>query len=435
MQRLKKRAKGVLSLKGQSVTTTTIKLTEPQEDFVFSTAIHPAMVAGYGAGKSQAGVIRIALLALKYDGLSFGFVEPTYDLIRLIAFPRFQEILESWGVGFNLNKSDAVLTLENGSQIIFRSADNPEKCVGFEISDGCIDEADTLRIDQARLIWTKMLGRCRQMKPDGMPNTLAAVSTPEGFGFMYEMWGKEQRKGYELIKAPTMSNPFLPDGYVDQLRATYSSSQLSAYLDGEFVNLNAGSVYHEFDRKLNSSNEQIKTGDTLHCGMDFNVTNCSVVVHVVRDNDNAHAVEEITGVFDTPSMARILKERFAGHKIMIYPDASGNSRKSNNASESDHSILRAAGFQVLSNNRNPFVKDRVLSVNNMIHNQGNRRYFVNPVACPSLVESLEKQAYDKNGEPDKKGGFDHVADATGYFIAYRYPVINNRPSSVQILGI
>jgi hypothetical protein len=169
--------------------------------------------------------------------------------------------------------------------------------------------------------------------------------------------------------------------------------------------------------------------------MDFNVTNCSVVVHVIRDNDTAHAVAEITGVFDTPSMARILKERYANHKIMIYPDASGNSRKSNNASESDHSILRAAGFQVLSNNRNPFVKDRVLSVNNMIHNQGNRRYFVNPIECPSLIESLEKQAYDKNGEPDKKGGFDHVADATGYFIAYRYPVVQNRPQFAQIVGI
>jgi hypothetical protein len=227
----------------------------------------------------------------------------------------------------------------------------------------------------------------------------------------------------------------LPQDYIDTLKGVYSSSQLSAYLDGEFVNLNAGSVYPEFSRAENASNETIKTGDTLHIGMDFNVTNCSLVVHVVRDNDIPHAVKEFTGIFDTPSSARIIKERFAGHKIMIYPDASGNSRKSNNASESDHSILRAAGFQVLSNNRNPFVKDRVLSFNNMIHNQGERRYFVNPSECPSLVESLEKQSYDKNGEPDKKSGFDHVVDATGYFIAYKYPLVNNRPQFARVVGI
>ena len=414
--------------------TIRLKLTEPQEDFIFSEAIHPAMVAGYGAGKSQAAVIRIALLALKYKGLSFAFVEPTYDLIRLIAFPRFEEILDSWGVKYNLNKADAIIKLDNGSQIIFRSADSPERLVGFEVSDAVIDEADTLRIDQARTVWTKMLGLIRERKPDNSPNTLAAVSTPEGVGFMYEMWGKEKREGYELIKAPTSSNPYLPDGYIAQLQATYSGSQLSAYLDGNFVNLNAGSVYHEFDRNLNATNQTIMADDVLHIGLDFNVANMSAVVHVVR-GDSVHAVNEITGVFDTPTMGRILKEKYPAHRILIYPDASGNARKSNNASESDHSILRSFGFQVLVNSRNPFVKDRVLSVNAMINNQGERRYFVNAQYCPSLAESLEKQSYDKNGEPDKKSGFDHVVDATGYFIAYKYPLVNNRPQFARVVGI
>jgi phage terminase large subunit len=411
-----------------------LHLTSPQEDFIFSEAIHPAMVAGYGAGKSQAAVIRLALLALKYDGLSFGFVEPTYDLIRLIAFPRFQEILDEWGVKYNLNKADAIIKLENNSQIIFRSADNPERLVGFQLADAVIDEADTLRVDQAKLVWTKMLGRIRERKPDNSPNTLAAVSTPEGFAFMYEMWGKEKREGYELIKAPTSSNPYLPDGYIAQLQATYSSAQLSAYLDGNFVNLNAGSVYHEFDRNLNSSIEVINSDDVLHVGLDFNVSNMSAVIHVLR-GDSVHVVNELTGVFDTPTMARLLKEKYPSHRILIYPDASGNARKSNNASESDHSILRSYGLQVLVNSRNPFIKDRVLSVNAMIHNLGARRYFVNAQYCPTLVESLEKQCYAKTGEPDKAGGFDHVVDATGYFIAYRYPLVNNRPTFAAITGI
>jgi len=351
-----------------------------------------------------------------------------------LPFLRFEEILDSWGVKYNLNKADAIIKLDNGSQIIFRSADSPERLVGFEVSDAVIDEADTLRIDQARTVWTKMLGRIRERKPDNSPNTLAAVSTPEGFGFMYEMWGKEKREGYELIKAPTSSNPYLPDGYIAQLQATYSGSQLSAYLDGNFVNLNAGSVYHEFDRNLNASHESIMPDDVLHCGVNYNVTNMSAVIHVIR-GDIPHAVFEFTGVFDTPTLSKILKEKYHAHRILIYPDASGNARKSNNASESDHSIMRAYGLQVLVNSRNPFVKDRVLSFNKMINNQGERKYFVNPQYCPILVESLEKQAYDKNGEPDKKGGFDHIVDAAGYFVSYRYPVVNNRPQFAAITGI
>jgi hypothetical protein len=39
------------------------------------------------------------------------------------------------------------------------------------------------------------------------------------------------------------------------------------------------------------------------------------------------------------------------------------------------------------------------------------------------VESLEKQAYNKNGEPDKSTGLDHILDAAGYMVVYRYPLV------------
>jgi hypothetical protein len=70
----------------------------------------------------------------------------------------------------------------------------------------------------------------------------------------------------------------------------------------------------------------------------------------------------------------------------------------------------------------------------MVNKDGARRYRINPETCPELVESLEKQAYDKNGEPDKSGGLDHIIDAAGYFIAYRYP-IQRRIALVQPLRI
>ena len=61
--------------------------------------------------------------------------------------------------------------------------------------------------------------------------------------------------------------------------------------------------------------------------------------------------------------------------------------------------------------KNPFVRDTVNSVNKEFENLTT---FINANKCPSLVEALEKQAYNKQGEPDKQGGFDHIADAFGY---------------------
>lgn len=411
----------------QVVVGIALYLTEPQEKFVFSDAIHPGMVAGYGAGKSQAAAIRILLKALEYPGLDFAFVEPTFDLVRLIAWPRFTALMDAWGIGYDLNKATSIIQLKNKSRIVFRSGDNPERMVGFEVADSVIDEADTLKPEQAQEVWIKMIARTRQRKPDGKPNTVSAVSTPEGFRWMYETFGKTLRPGYELIRAPTASNPYLPEGYLKTLENTYSSAALAAYSLGEFVNLTAGSVYAEFDRVLNESTETIKDKEPLHIGMDFNVAHGAAVVHVLR-GDDPHAVAELTEVFDTPAMIALIKRDFAGHPIMIYPDASGQNRKSNNASESDLSLLRAAGFRVCVNGSNPAVKDRVLAFNALICKDKQRRYRVNPQKCPMLVESLEKQAYNKHGEPDKTGGLDHVLDAAGYCVVYRYPIIKRTVS-------
>lgn len=411
--------------------TIKLRLTEPQELFVFSDAPHPCMVAGYGAGKSQAAVTRLLIQALENDGMNFGFVEPTFDLVKLIAWPRFTAMLDTWGIEYELNKTDSVLRLPNGSQIIFRSADNPERMVGFELADGVIDEIDTLKMDHAAEVWNKMLARCRQVKANGAPNTLAAVSTPEGFRFVYERWHKDVRPGYELIKAPTSSNPYLPAGYVDQLKAQYPSSLLAAYLDGEFVNLTAGRVYPDFDRKQHQTFERIEPREPLHIGMDFNVNNMSAVVCVIRQG-KPMALAEMTGYRDTPDMIRAIKERYQSHQISIYPDASGGSRKSVNASISDISLLRQAGFTVLAHSANPAVKDRLMAVNVML---GKNELLVNPDTCPTLVESLERQAYAKNGEPDKQAGFDHLNDALGYFVVYKYGLARSTVTLHKLSGI
>lgn len=400
-------------------------LTEPQEQFVFSGAVHPGMCAGYGAGKSQAGVIRILLRAIQYPGLSFAFVEPTFDLVRLIAWPRFQEILGDWGIGYTLNKSEAVMTLDNGSKIIFRSADNPARLVGFEVADVLIDEADVLRQKDAEEVWVKMIARARQKKPDGSRNTVACVSTPEGWKWLYNAFEKVKRPGYELIRAPTSSNPYLPSDYLDTLRATYPPQLLEAYCEGQFCNLTSGSVYHDFSRELNHTNESIRPGEALHCGMDFNVLNSSAVVFVVRDG-LPYALAELTKVRDTPTMAKMLIERYAGHSVTVYPDASGQNTSSKNASESDLTILKQHGLRIRVDTRNPAVRDRVNAVNAMLLNgSGERRLKVNTDNCPTLTESLEQQAYDANGAPDKKTGHDHCNDAFGYFIANRYPIKKN----------
>ena len=410
-------------------------LSEAQRSFVFCKDAFPAFVGGFGSGKTAAAIARAITLKRLCPGQDVAYYLPTYGLVEDIAYQRFPALFERNGFDYKLNRQAATLQTDIG-RIIFRTMDNPDRIVGYEVAHSICDELDTLPIEKARNVWNKVIARNRQKAytVDGqpIPNTVAVATTPEGFRFVHERWVRNKAPGYSLFRAKTLDNAAnLPDGYIENLQNSYPSALLAAYLDGEFCNLTSGSVYAEFDRALNASFETIQDGDHLHVGMDFNVGKMSAVIHVLR-GDDPHAVAELTGVFDTPAMALLLRTRFAGHSITVYPDASGNSRKSNNASESDISILRQAGLRVCVNPTNPAVKDRVLSLNRMIHCDFIRRYRVNIEHCPDLVESLEKQAYDKNGEPDKSGGFDHVIDAAGYFIAYRYPIKRNTASSAPL---
>jgi hypothetical protein len=165
--------------------------------------------------------------------------------------------------------------------------------------------------------------------------------------------------------------------------------------------------------------------------MDFNVLNMTAVVNVIRDGE-PRSVAELVKVRDTPTMAQRLKERFQskGHQVIVYPDASGQNTSSKNASESDLSILRAAGLTVQAPSTNPAVRDRVNAVNALILNDtGRRRWKINTDLCPTLTEAMEQQAYDASGEPDKTSGHDHPNDAVGYFLVQRWPIAQRMTSA------
>jgi hypothetical protein len=154
--------------------------------------------------------------------------------------------------------------------------------------------------------------------------------------------------------------------------------------------------------------------------MDFNVTKMAATIAVWRNgNKELHVVDELKNIYDTPAMIKILKERFLGHHIICYPDASGVSRHSTNASVSDIALLQQAGFEIRAPRKNPLVKDRIIAVNQAF---SSGKLYINKLLCPTVSDCLLQQAYSENGEPDKKSGKDHQNDATGYIIAYEMPV-------------
>jgi len=237
-----------------------------------------AFVAGFGSGKSEIMHYIAVMTITKMPWCNIAIYSPTYDLLKLNNVPRIGELLDHFGLKWKFNKSDYIFDIQGHGKIICRSMDNPARIIAYEVFASFIDELDTMPKVRAEEAWNKIIARNRQQPPLGViipadtivmideeetlladsiefdPDSMECINkcgvftTPEGFQFTYHQWEKQDLPGYSMIRASTESNPYLPKAYIDNLRASYPPQLIEAYLNGYFVNLTGGAVYHCFGR-------------------------------------------------------------------------------------------------------------------------------------------------------------------------------------------
>lgn len=414
-----------------------LALNNPQGQFLAAQKKFNAFVGGYRSGKTFVGCVRLWSLAARFPGIKLGYFAPTYPMIQDIFYSTIAEVGEAlsneWGlnlsVDINISRKEVKLIIDDVeyAMVKCRAMEHAHRIVGFDINHAQIDEIDTMKMNKADQAWKKIIARMSSVRKDYPVNTVDFTTTPEGFNFVHNLFVVRLQEDpaiagdYSIVKASTRQNAKnLPDDYIQSLYNTYPSNLVDAYVDGEFVNLTSGTVYYTYKRQECRSYEEVIAGETLFIGQDFNVGKMASTVYVQRGKI-WHAVAELVNLFDTPDVVRVIKERWQdkGHHIVMYPDASGKNRKSNQASTSDIAMLQQAKFDVRVNAANPAVKDRVLSMNKALESGLIK---INDKNCPNTSRGLEQQSYDENGEPDKSGGVDHQNDATTYPIAYEMPV-------------
>ena len=379
----------------------------------------------HNSGKTFVGCLDLLIFAGKHPKIEQGYFAPTYPAIRDIFYPTIEEAAHMMGFTVEIKYGDKEVYLYRNKKyygrIICRSMDKPSSIVGFKIARGLVDEIDIMPKDKARQAWYKIIARLR-LVIDGVQNSIGVTTTPEGFMFVYDQFKLDPTKSYSMVQASTYENQiYLPDDYIDTLLETYPDELIHSYLEGQFVNLRSGTVFNQYSRFTCASAESVQEKEPLKIGMDFNVTNMSAVVYVMR-GFTWHAVDEFTQIYDTPAMIKAINERYPEHSIRVYPDSSGKNRHSSDASTSDIALLEAQ-YTVDYNKSNPLVKDRVMSANKSFQDGIVK---VNAALCPEFARCLEQLVYDVNGNPDKKSGLDHLTDAGTYPIAFSLPII--RPS-------
>lgn len=430
--------------------TINLNLLKHQADFINDqTTRNLALVGGRGAGKTYALALKVATLAATHAGFKGVACSPTGPMASKVLVPYLRDTFDEIGFDYRYNKSSRTFEINFGSKvstIFVLSAENTRDGLGTNLAWCAFDEADTMKLDVALEAWRKISGAVRVGNPKFQQKV--AVSTPEGFGFMHHFWVQspdENGESKRIIHAKSTDNPYLPQEYLNDLRASYPAEYLTAYLEGQFVNM-AGRVVYDHYEMFSGSNTDLTVNDIhdyeeLLVGIDFNIAGMSGVIAVERNNE-LHVIAEELGAHDTQALADILNDKY--RNLTAYPDPAGNQRRTS-SSNTDHIILKNNGIRLKVMNSHPRVRDRVNSVNAMFLNgQKQRRLLVNKKTCPGLHKALITQTWNSNGDPDKgtiiglpstkNTLIDGPLDALGYVIYARWPVKNLSSPNIRISG-
>ena len=375
-----------------------------QELFHRSTARYRAFIGGIRSGKTYAGAWETLLELIKHPGLKALVVSPTYPILNESTLTTLEAIIPEQLL-IEKHEQKHKWKLSNGSEILYRSADDPDSIRGMEAGWLWADELARVRTDEA---WKRGIGRLSQR---GMPCRAIITTTPRGMTWLYDEFVSNATPEHFLIGARTDDNRGnLPGGFIENLERQYSGAFLQQELYGQFVGFE-GLVYPDF-----SPSHILEVLPTrfprVIAGVDFGMTNPTVVLPIGLDIDGrAYVLDELYQCNHTINdlMPQIQQMKARYNISAFYADPSSNDLIE---------IMRRAGINAVAANND--ILAGLMEVQSRLKKQadGRPRLFVSK-RCMNTLEEFGQYRYadnrsttNPNERPMKL--FDHSMDALRY---------------------
>ena len=246
---------------------------------------------GYGSGKTWCGSLLGLMLARKYPGSRGLVCAKEYVLVRDTTLESYFSHLEAMGYvagkHYTFNKIEKKMVLSNGSEILFKGVDNPEKIKSLNLHWAEIEEASQIS-DSA---FKQLIGRLRNtnVKPSwgNFRYRLFGHTNPQANkGWIYKRFVENKKENYRLIIAPTSNNIYLPQHYIESMKEDFDEEYYRINVLGEFGNYSSGLVVKNFTDE-NIKKLQYNRDLPLHLTCDFNVDPmCWCLAH--KDDKNIY---------------------------------------------------------------------------------------------------------------------------------------------------
>ena len=404
---------------------------------------HPArfkiVAAGRRTGKSFLSCVMAYSHCLQHRNQRAILIGPTIGMIRESMWTTLKTIVHRSHLEGLPREMDLELRFINGSRLSLKGFDRPDSLRGISPSPSFIVLDEFAFIKQHAFTEVVL-----PMATD--PNRRAKVviiSTPKGVqGDFYELFNKGQEDSKGVWKSWQFTAENVRPDMKEELELAKSTLDRKTF-DQEYsatFNNTGDSVFYNFSREWNVSDNLLPLGEQepVHIAIDFNVKIMASSVFAHRA-DQLHCLEELYGSADTHQLIRKIKAKYKNRDITVYPDASGNARKTSAATgTTDFSLLRDAGFRVCARNKQPPIIDSVNCVNSLLKDaDGISRLFFNK-DCTRTIASMEQTAWKvgqttgmDNATIDKSRNNEHFSDGIRYICEYLYPIGKKKPAVIR----
>lgn len=204
-----------------------LRLFEAQRRFVADTSPVCAAITGVGGAKTYSGAAKVVAAADAIPGLRVLVTAPTFYQLEQACIRNILDMIPPARRTVNTNKH--IITLVNGSEIHYQSADNPEHFRGPEYGMVWMDEAAYC----SHRAYLTMVARRRQPVP---LSQVIITSTPAGYNWLWSVLVDRPVAGTTVHRWASYDNPHLDPTYLAMLEQTYAGTDFYRQeLLGEFV--------------------------------------------------------------------------------------------------------------------------------------------------------------------------------------------------------
>ncbi|MCP4649733.1 MAG: PBSX family phage terminase large subunit [PVC group bacterium] len=258
-----------------------------QRQFIDSKKKYVLNSGGVGSGKTYSIVLKTEKLIVQHPGIFILIGAQTYPLLRDTTLREFISVIPPEIIK-QYNKTEQHFKFHNGSEVIFRAFDDPNKLKSLNLGAVGMEEMT----DVSEEIFKMLRTRLRQQH---MPGCLYGATNPGTFGnWVYKYFIEQPLENSEIIYSVSADNKFLPSAYLQDLETMRKSNPeyYERMVMGKWGVLE-GVVYNLPMKQRVTEYPDLRKMHRFIAGLDFGFTHPTALVIIGIRDDKYYIIDEL----------------------------------------------------------------------------------------------------------------------------------------------